>query len=59
MKRRITRENINKLIKKLDKSYDRFCSKFFVMYDECIPKEKVSNKQSKMPKKTLANERAY
>ena len=65
MKRRITKENIYKLKEKLEttdwedlgqnedpnKSYDRFYSKFFAMYDECIPKEKISNKQSKMQKK--------
>ena len=59
------KENIDRLIDKLGKTnweeleqewdpdicYDKFYNNFFKVYDECIPKKKVSNKQLKIQKK--------
>ena len=61
------KENIDRLIDKLGKTnweeleqewdpdicYDKFYNNFFKVYDECIPKKKVSSKQLKIQKKTL------
>ena len=65
MKRNISKENIDKFVEKLEqihweelnqetdpsKAYDRFYSKLFAIYDNCIPMKKMSNKQRKLQKK--------
>ena len=71
MSRDTRKENIDRLTDKLGKTnweeleqewgpdicYDKFYNNFFKMYDECIPKRKVSNKELKIKKKPCITKR--